>query len=710
LNKRQPAFFRRLLSFYASNKIIPIETVLKYMSFYDREIQYIKGVGEKRAKLFHNLGINTVGDLIHYYPRDYEDFSLPCQIKDTLPGDIHCIRATVTAPARISLIRRGMTLYKFKAADDTAVCDITFFNNKYITDMLKVGQSYYFYGKIGGSLFKREMVSPEFESGSVKIGLRPIYPLTAGLSSRNIAAAVKQALTLCAEDIFEFLPDWLRKKYDLCHIDFALENIHFPKDRAALETARRRLVFEELLTLQIGLSMLRKRNAGGSATACAPCDFAPFYEKLPFEPTGAQIGAINQGAADMNRNTPMNRLVEGDVGSGKTAVAAALCWFAAQSGLQSALMAPTEILAQQHFKTLNVLLSPCGISVGLLTGSMAASEKKRVTRMLKTHQIDVVVGTHALLSDGVDFEKLGFVITDEQHRFGVGQRAALVSKGTDPHVLVMSATPIPRTLGLIIYGDLDISILNEMPKGRQTIKTYAVDSGKRLRVYDFIKKQIKSGLQAYIVCPLVEEGEDGSGLASATQYAEKIAKEDFEGYKVGLLHGRLKATEKNGVMREFVDGSLDLLVATTVIEVGVDVPNAVVMVIENAERFGLSQLHQLRGRVGRGASQSYCMLISDAHTKEAAARLHTMCETSDGFKIAEKDLELRGIGDFFGSRQHGLPEFKIADVFSDMDTIKEARLAANEIISDDPLLEKSENVGLKSLTNKMFSKEDVVFN
>ncbi len=680
------------------------------MSLFEREIQYLKGIGEKRAKLFHNLGINTFDELLHYYPREYEDFSSPVPLKDTLPGSTCCISAVITAPCRISRIRQGMTLYKFRVADDTAVCDITFFNNKYVPDMIKEGQSYYFYGKVGGTLFKREMVSPEFEPGSVQIGLRPIYPLTAGLSSRQIAAAVKQTLDLCEEEISDSIPDYLRKKYELCHNGFALENIHFPKDRAALETARRRLVFEELLTLQLGMSLLRKRSASNSAFSCVTRDFAPFYEKLPFEPTGAQVRAINQGAADMSRNMPMNRLLEGDVGSGKTAVAAALCWLAAQNGLQSALMAPTEILSQQHFKTLNALLSPCGLSVGLLTGGMPAAEKKRVTRLLKTHQLDVVVGTHALLSEGVDFEKLGLVITDEQHRFGVGQRAALVSKGKDPHVLVMSATPIPRTLGLIIYGDLDISVLDEMPKGRRTIKTYAVDSGKRQRIYEFIKKQLQNGLQGYIVCPLVEEGENSAGLASATEYAENIALKSFADFHVGLLHGKLKPSEKNAVMSDFTNGSLELLVATTVIEVGVDVPNAVIMVIENAERFGLSQLHQLRGRVGRGGSQSYCILISDAQTKDAQSRLRTMCETSDGFKIAEKDLELRGTGDFFGSRQHGLPEFKIADIFSDMQAVKEARQAANEILKADPMLEKLENRELKTLTSAMFSKENVIFN
>lgn len=679
------------------------------MQNYNREIQYFKGIGAKRADLFHKLGIFTAYDLLHFYPRGYEDFSSPILIKNTVPGNVACIKATITAPAKISRIRSGMTLYKFRAADDSSVCDITFFNNKYVTDMLKEGQTYCFYGKIGGNLFRREMVSPQFENCNVKVGMRPVYALTAGLSSKNIANAVKQALALRAEDTSDPMPDELRRKYALCHIGYALENIHFPKDNDVLNTARRRLVFEELLTLQLGMSMLHSKDTSSTANICTLKDFAPFYKNLPFEPTGAQVRAINDGAADMSRRVPMNRLVEGDVGSGKTLVAAALCWYAAQSGMQSALMAPTEILAQQHFKTLTSLLAPCGLSVGLLTGGMPASEKQKILKMLKSRQLDVAVGTHALITENVDFPKLGLVITDEQHRFGVNQRAAIAAKGNHPHVLVMSATPIPRTLALIIYGDLDISILDEIPKGRQKVKTYAVDSGKRTRVYNFIKKQLKAGHQAYIVCPLVED-ENGAGLASATEYAEKIAKKDFAEFRVGLLHGRLKPAEKETVMSKFSRGELDLLVSTTVIEVGVDVPNAVIMLIENAERFGLSQLHQLRGRVGRGNAQSYCILISDAQNKEAVSRLRTMCSTSDGFKIAEKDLELRGPGDFFGHRQHGLPELKIADIFNDMTILHETQKAAKEILKSDMTLERPENKGLRTLINSMFSKNDVIFN
>lgn len=681
------------------------------LNIFDRDIQYLKGIGEKRAQLYRRLSVNTVGDLLRYYPRSYLDFSHTKNIIETIPEETCCIRAIITAPAKVSMVRRGMTLYKFKAADDTAVCDITFFNNKYITDLLKEGSEYYFYGKIGGSRFKREMTSPEFIKSTEEVAMRPIYPLTAGLSSRNVASEVKLALSLCEENISDVLPDTLRQKYGLCHTAFALQNIHFPKDKDALETARRRLVFEELLTLSLGMSFLRHRNLSYDAEACPPTDFNLFFGKLPFEPTGAQKRAIGEGAYDMSRKIPMNRLVEGDVGSGKTVVAAALCYNAAQNSLQSAMMAPTEILAQQHFLTLSKLLSPCGVSVGLLTGSAPAGERKKILKMLKTRELDVVVGTHALISQDVEFQRLGFVVTDEQHRFGVGQRAALASKGRDPHVLVMSATPIPRTLGLIIYGDLDVSILDEMPRGRQKVQTFSIDSTKRRRAFDFIKKHLSQGRQAFIVCPLVEEGEtETQGLAAATAYAEKVAKEDFKDYRVGLLHGKMKPADKESVMRSFVQGELDLLVSTTVVEVGVDVPNAVIMVVENAERFGLSQLHQLRGRVGRGSEQSYCILISAAHGKQSAQRLRTMCETTDGFKIAEKDLELRGPGDFFGKRQHGLPELKIADIAGDMDILKTAREAADRIIKIDPQLCSKEYSGIKSLMTNMFSKEDIAFN
>lgn len=681
------------------------------LDVFSRDIEYLKGIGEKRARLYRKLSINTVGDLLRFYPRSYLDFANVKSISETVPGEICCIRACITQPPKVSAVRRSMIIYKFIAADSSAVCTITFFNNKYIKDMLKTGCTYYFYGRMGGNFFKRELTSPEFLDGAAQPRMRPVYPLTAGLTSRSIAAEVKVALDMCGENIYDGLPDHIRREYNLCHLSFALSGIHFPEDPDMLETARRRLIFEELLTLSLGMLFLRRRNLSDDAVVCEPCDMSGFLSLLPFKPTGAQERAMSEAISDMSRKNPMNRLVEGDVGSGKTLVAAALCYNAAKNSVQSALMAPTEILARQHYETLTEFLSPCGISVGFLSGSTPASERKKIARMLLSGELDVIVGTHALIYGKFGFKELGLVITDEQHRFGVGQRAALASKGTAPHVLVMSATPIPRTLGLMIYGDLDVSVLDEMPRGRQKVKTYCVDSSKRKRIFNFIKKFLTEGKQAFIVCPLVEDdGEKSGGLAAATAYEEKIKREDFREFQVGLLHGKMKPAEKEAVMREFAQGGINLLVSTTVIEVGVDVPNAVVMVVENAERFGLSQLHQLRGRVGRGKIQSYCILISDAMGKQSKERLKTLCETNDGFEIAEKDLKLRGPGDFFGKRQHGLPELKIADIAQDMGLLRKAREAADDVIKDDPSLKKPANAGLLVLIRKMFSKDDVAFN
>jgi ATP-dependent DNA helicase RecG len=672
-------------------------------------IKLLKGVGEKKAQYYEKLGIRSLYDVIHHFPRGYEDFSHPLAISEAVPGEVCCLKAVVATPVRENIIRVGMTLYKLRAADETGVIDITFFNNKYIKDLLIEGETYLFYGKVQGTPYKKELTSPEF-SKQMEEGLRPVYPLTEGLTTRNIRDAVKQSLTLLPNSTQDPLPDALRKEYSLCHVSYALRNIHFPKNQEQLDSARRRLVFEELLCLQLGMLSIKSRSKKTTAAVCeTPCNFEEFYDKLDFEPTLAQRRAVAEAAEDMMQSCPMNRLLQGDVGSGKTAVAAALCWFAAKNGFQSALMAPTEILAQQHYRSLTQLFEQCGIRAGLLTGSMSASEKLRIKNMLLTHEIDMIVGTHALLQEGVIFHSLGLVITDEQHRFGVEQRAILSEKGTNPHIYVMSATPIPRTLALIIYGDLDVSVLDELPKGRQKVETYLVNSPKRQRIYNFIKKYIEKGFQAFIVCPLIEQNE--SGLIAAEDYAEKIAKEDFAAYKVGLLHGRLKAAEKEQVMRDFAEGNYHLLVSTTVIEVGVDVPNAVVMVIENAERFGLSQLHQLRGRVGRGSEQSYCIFISDAQNKETLERLRIMCETNDGFKIAEKDLELRGPGDFFGHKQHGLPELKIADIFTDISVLQQTQQAAKDLIAQDPTLSNPENAGLKKLVSHLFQMNDnIVFN
>lgn len=678
------------------------------MSMLQNDLKYLKGVGEKRAALFAKLGLKTVDDLIHYFPRSYEDFSSPLHVAEAVRGAVCCVRATVASPVSQAPVRPGMTLYKLTAADETGTIALTFFNNKYVGSLLPEGREYLFYGKVGGSLFP-EMVSPEFVS-PVEAGLLPVYPLTQGVSNRMVRDTMRHALALYPEDLSDPLPAWLRQSCGLCHRRFALFHIHFPQTAEELETARRRLAFEELLSLQLGMLSLKSRNCASTAAVCSKVqDFAAFYKELPFVPTDAQKRAVAEAAADMARPVPMNRLLQGDVGSGKTAVAAALCWFAVENGLQAAVMAPTEILAQQHYRSLSGFLQPCGLRVGLLTGSMSAAGKKHVRAQLVAGELDVITGTHALLQEGVVFNNLGLVVTDEQHRFGVAQRAALTEKGVNPHVLVMSATPIPRTLSLLLYGDLDVSVLDELPAGRQKISTYAVDSTKRERIYRFIKTFLDKGFQSFIVCPLIEEGE--GELAAAESYAKDLREGSFRGYRVGLLHGRLKPAQKDAVMRDFADGGYDLLVSTTVVEVGVDIPRAVVMVVENAERFGLSQLHQLRGRVGRGGEKAYCILISDAQNRETVDRLKMMCSSNDGFEIAQKDLELRGPGDFFGHRQHGLPELRVADLFSDMALLRQAQESAKHLLDEDPGLSAPQNLGLRNLVNRLFStSEDVIFN
>lgn len=676
------------------------------MSAAEREIQYLKGVGEKRAACFRKLGIRTVGDRIGFFPRSYEDFSNPAPISDLRPGQVCCIRAVVRTPVTETAARGGMRIYKLIVSDETGSVAVVFFNNRYISSLLTEGEQYLFYGKIGNS---GEMASPEFLKEE-KAGLMPVYPLTAGISNRLMRETAARALELVPETLADPLPAELRREYGLCHRRFALKNIHFPPDGQSLAEARRRLAFEELLDLQLGLTALRSRNRKASSAVCAKLpDMEEFYRLLPFEPTGAQRGAVKEAAADMAGSRPMNRLLQGDVGSGKTAVAAALCWLAAQNGYQSAVMAPTEILARQHFATLEGLLGKSGLRVGLLTGGEGAAKKKKFAALAAEGGLDILTGTHALLQESVAFKSLGLVVTDEQHRFGVAQRAALSEKGKNPHVLVMSATPIPRTLALLVYGDLDVSLLDELPAGRRRIATYAVESALRARVYRFIRKLIAAGRQAYIVCPMIEQ--DESDRAAAEAYAEKLRREEFSDCRVGLLHGKLKASEKEKVMGAFAHGETDLLVATTVVEVGVDVPNAAVMVVENAERFGLSQLHQLRGRVGRGSAQSYCILISDAQNREAQDRLKIMCETNDGFKIAEKDLELRGPGDFFGHRQHGLPELRVADLFSDLPLIRASQRAARALLEQDPDLSGPEHRLLRAAVNRFFTEEKgVIFN
>jgi ATP-dependent DNA helicase RecG len=673
-------------------------------SLFNINIQELKGVGEKRAQLFTKLGAPSVGALLRLYPRAYEDWSCPHLIKNAPLNEPCAIRATVLSKPKEIRIRSSMTLYKVNVTDGVNDMEITFFNNPYILKLLKENEEYTFYGKVTANFLKRQMSSPKFIPSKNSPKVFPIYPLTEGLTNRIIVNTVKNALKLLPDAIRDPIPENLRMEYGLCHLRFALLNIHFPNSMEDMLMAKRRLAFEELLVLQLGLLQLKLKNRSESQYKLSNTDVDKFYSLLPYKPTSAQNRAVTEALKDMTSGKTMSRLIQGDVGSGKTAVAAALCYCTVQNGIQAALMAPTEILAQQHYKSFSHLLK--NINVALLTGSMSAPKKREVLSGLSSGEIQLVIGTHALISKGVSFKNLGLVITDEQHRFGVSQRAELAIKGNNPHMLVMSATPIPRTLALMIYGDLDISILDELPPGRQKVDTYAITSNKRKRAFNFIKKQIDEGRQCYIICPMIDES--GNDMASVKDYSDKVKNSLLPGYNTAILHGKMKSKEKEEVMRDFLDNKISVLISTTVVEVGVDVPNATVMLIENAERYGLSQLHQLRGRVGRGKYKSTCILISDAQNSEAVTRLKAMCLTNDGFKISEQDLKLRGPGDFFGQRQHGLPELKIADMINDIDIIKQSQSAAQKIISADTALTKQEHRGLRAEVKQLFKGTDLI--
>ena len=652
------------------------------------DIRYIKGIGEQRAKALNKLGITTLRDLISWFPRKYDDRRQARRIADLVPGESACVAAMIAAEPKVSHIRKGMDLIKVRAVDETGVLDITFFNQTWLKSQLIQGETYIFYGKAEGNLLRKTMASPIVERegrGEFTGRIVPIYPLTAGVSQLILSRSIRQGLDACADILPDALPDQVRQDHHLCRIGYAYENIHFPEDETALDLARRRLAFEELFFFTIGLQRLRSRRETVRVEPCGNVDMAEFYHALPFTLTEAQRRCVEEALEDMRSGQPMNRLCQGDVGSGKTMVAAACVYFMVKNGRQAALMAPTEILAQQHYNGLAPLLENMGIRCALLTGSTKAAVKRSIAAQLAAGEIDFAIGTHALITEGVAYADLGLVVTDEQHRFGVAQRAALAAKGQHPHTLVMSATPIPRTLALILYGDLDVSVIDQLPPGRQPIETYAVPGSYHPRVYNFIRKLVAEGRQAYIVCPMVEENDELPDERKAvTAYAQKLQAEVFPDLKVAFVHGKMKAKEKDAVMVAFAAHETDILVSTTVIEVGVDVPNAAVMVIENAERFGLSQLHQLRGRVGRGKHQSYCILISDNQNEETKQRLKVMTKTADGFKIAEEDLRLRGPGDFFGERQHGLPGLRIADIGCDTQLLKEAQQAAEELLARDP--------------------------
>ena len=676
----------------------------------DDSIQFVKGIGPKKAKLFEKLHIRTLRDALETYPRDYEDRTRITRIADIDAEDKYAIRAVVGTEPKVNRIRKGLTLVKCTIFDESGSLNVTYFNNPYAAALLRVGQEYVFYGKVQGWGRGRTLISPQSEKVMPDVAhpgrIVPVYPLTAGLTQRDMERVTDAALAAVPGGWPDPLPEVLRAKYRLLDAADALAAIHRPQTADEVGQARRRMVFEELFLLCCGLQQLKERRKADTGIVFAQNGLDAFFETLPFSPTGAQRRAIAEIAADCASGRPMNRLVQGDVGSGKTVVAAALCALAAQNGWQAAFMAPTEILAAQHAETLAPMLEKLGISCTLLTGSMTAAQKRAALAAIETGAAQVVVGTHALIQQGVTFHRLGAVVADEQHRFGVAQRAALSAKGETPHVLVMSATPIPRTLALILYGDLDVSVLDEIPPGRSPVETYAVGQNMRKRITAFIDKQVEAGGQAYVVCPLVEEGE--TGLKSAEQHAKDL-QAALPHRRIAVLHGRMKNADKEQVMRDFAARQYDILVATTVIEVGVDVPNANLMVVEDADRFGLSQLHQLRGRVGRGTRQSYCIFFGADKGDAARERLKILCRTGDGFEVARADLAQRGPGDFFGRRQHGLPALHVADLAADLALMQDAREEAEAILQHDPALEGYPV--LRARVERMFAaRDDEAFN
>ena len=670
----------------------------------DTPVRYLKGVGPKTAERFEKLGILTLSDLLCHYPRRYLDFSKPYSIAEA-PADTECVvKAEVFAKPGGRILPGGRRMERITAGDDVSSLEITWFNNPYAAQKLELGQEYYFQGIVTGGMLRRQMVNPQVRTDAqVKSSpFEAVYPQTEGLTSSAIAKCVRQLLPH-AELLPDPLPPEMLKKYRLLSKADAVRAIHCPATEEEAFAARRRLIYEELLVLQLGIGRMKNHGAASTGAPMKKADASPFWESLSFSPTGAQRRAVEEILTDMSGETSMNRLLQGDVGSGKTLVAAAAIWACIRAGYQAALLAPTEILASQHAENLNRLLSPFGMRVALLTGGMKAAARRTTLAAIRDDEADLIVGTHAILSEGVEFARLGLAVVDEQHRFGVRQRGLLAEKAANPHLLVMSATPIPRTLGLLMYGDLDISILDELPPGRKPVKTRCITGKKRADLYGFLDREIDSGRQVYIVCPAIEDA-GGSGLNAVKSYYEDIAKAYLPDRRVGLMHGKLRPKEKAEVMDDFKSGRLDALVSTTVIEVGVDVPNATVMVIENAERYGLSALHQLRGRVGRGAAESWCFLVSDNASESVQKRLKFLCSTSDGFAVAQYDLETRGPGDFFGSRQHGLPTLQIADLMNDTRTLHAAQSEAVALLAEDPLLERPEHALLARQVEQMFDK------
>ena len=675
-------------------------------------VTILKGVGSVKAKQLENLNIYTLGDLICHFPRGYEDRTKLVPIGKLEPDVPACFRAMVMNTPRTAQIRKGLTMTKVQVADTTGRLNLTFFNNKYVTESLQYGREYIFYGAVSGDFIGYNMTNPVFESLDAPAvttrRILPVYPLTAGLTNAALMKLVRQALALC-EPPAEILPEEIRRAHGILGAERAYHAIHEPGNMVEAEQAKKRMIFEEFFVFSAGLSLIRAARARKKCRVCGNLELRPFLTVLPFALTGAQRRAVEDICSDLKKGTPMNRLVQGDVGSGKTMVAAAAAYCAANNGLQSALMAPTEILAEQHYASLRKLFEPLGIRVGLLTGSMTAREKREIREAIASGEIQVTVGTHALITDSTVFERLGLVIADEQHRFGVAQRSRLAAKGEGVHLLVMSATPIPRTLALLMYGDLEVSILDEMPPGRESVDTFLVGESYRPRINAFIRKQVAQGHQCFVVCPAVEENED-LGIKAATVWADTLQQTVFPDLRIALLHGQMKGAEKERAMASFARGEADVMVATTVIEVGVDVPNATLMVIEDADRFGLSQLHQLRGRVGRGKSKSYCILTSQNKNPETLQRLKALCKTTDGFRIAEEDLKLRGPGDFFGRRQSGLPAFRVANLSFDLQLLKQAQEASTRWIETHGTSDTPEAAELRRRIGELFERSEGTMN
>ena len=675
----------------------------------EKEIQYVKGVGEARAKLLNKLNIFTLEDLISYYPRDYEDRSKPKFIASLQDGEEALIEAMVVSKMSEQRVRKNMKIYKLIVRDETGTCILTWFNQSYLKNKFTIGEKYKFYGKVSVKYGKIEINSPVYDSEETNKNtgkIIPLYPLTYGLPQNTIRQVMENGIRIVEQEnlLEENLPEYIKKEYKLEDIKTATKQIHFPESFEEFEKARYTLAFEELLTMQLALISLKNKYTKEEKGIAFSKDIkmSDVINELPFKLTKAQLRVLEEINNDMESDKSMNRLLQGDVGSGKTAVSIIAAYKAVKSGYQVAIMAPTAILASQHLESFEQILNRFGIKCELLIGSVTKKKKEEILEKLKDGDIDILIGTHALLEENVVFKNLGLVVTDEQHRFGVRQRSVITSKGKNPDVLVMTATPIPRTLALILYGDLDISIIDELPPNRKKIETYAVTKSMESRINNFIKKQINEGRQVYIVCPLVEETEE-IDAKSVIELADEYKNNIFPEYKVEYLHGKMRPKEKDAIMQKFKDGEINILISTTVIEVGVNVPNASIMVVENAERFGLAQLHQLRGRVGRGEAQSYCILKYNSNSEIVRERMKIMQDTNDGFVVAGKDLELRGSGEFFGTKQHGLPEFKIANLFEDMPILKIVQGLAIKIEAEDPKLEQEKNELLKKLIDKKFT-------